>query len=90
MALLLVVSIAAGDIPGIAGAVLGGRLLLSLVDGAESLNAVAYVAPVLGMALIATMGIWVRRPASPARLDIMEILRTGYPLRVCPDGGTLA
>jgi putative ABC transport system permease protein len=69
------IPIAAGAIPGIAGAVLSGRLLLSLVDGAKPVNAVAYVAAVLGMALIATVGIWVAaRPV--VRLDIMKILRT--------------
>jgi hypothetical protein len=44
--------IAAGAIPGIAGAVLSERLLLSPVDGAKPVNAVAYVAAVLGMALM--------------------------------------
>ncbi|PYT19585.1 MAG: hypothetical protein DMG57_44830 [Acidobacteria bacterium] len=67
--------IAAGAIPGIAGAGLSGRLLESLVDGAKSVNAGAYVAAVLGVALIAAVGIWVAtRPI--AQLDIMEILRT--------------
>ena len=69
------IPIAAGAIPGIAGAVLSVRLLENLVDGAKSVNAVAYVAAVLGMALIAAVGIWVgTRPI--AQLDIMEILRT--------------
>ena len=53
------ISIAAGAIPGIAGAVLSVRLLENLVDGAKSVDAVAYVAAVLGMALIAAVGIWV-------------------------------
>jgi putative ABC transport system permease protein len=69
------IPIAAGAIPGIAGAVLSVRLLENLVDGAKSVNAVAYVAAVLSMALIAAVGIWVAtRPI--AQLDIMEILRT--------------
>jgi putative ABC transport system permease protein len=69
------IPIAAGAIPGIAGAILSGRLLESLVDGAKSVTAVAYLVAVLGMALIAAAGIWVAtRPI--ARLDIMEILRT--------------
>jgi putative ABC transport system permease protein len=68
--------IAAGAIPGIAGAVLSGRLLESLVDGAKSVNVTTYAASVLFIALIAAIGIWVAtRPI--ARLDIAEILRTG-------------
>jgi predicted permease len=69
------IPIAAGTIPGIAVAVLSGRLLESLVDGAKSVNATAYAASVLFIALIAAIGIWVAtRPI--ARLDIVEILRT--------------
>jgi putative ABC transport system permease protein len=67
--------IAAGAIPGIAGAVLSGRLLASLVDGAKSVDATAYAATLLFIALVAATGIWVAtRPI--ARLDIVEILRT--------------
>ena len=69
------IPIAAGAIPGIAGAVLSGRLLESLVDGAKSVNPTAYAASVLFIASIAAISIWVAtRPI--ARLDIMEILRT--------------
>ncbi len=69
------IPITAGAIPGIAGAVLSGRLLENLVDGAKPVNAAAYAAAVLGIALIAAIGIWVgTRPI--ARLDIAEILRT--------------
>ena len=69
------IPIAAGAIPGIAGAVLSGRLLESLVDGAKSVNAATYAATVLFIALIAATGIWVAtRPI--ARLHIAEILRT--------------
>ncbi len=69
------IPIAAGAIPGIAGAVLSGRLLGSLVDGAKSVSPVAYAASVLFIVLIAAIGIWVAtRPI--ARLDIAEILRT--------------
>ncbi len=60
---------------GIAGAVLSGRLLESLVDGAKSVNATTYAASVLFIALVAAIAIWVAtRPI--ARLDIAEILRT--------------
>ena len=69
------IPIAAGAVPGIAGAVLSGRLLESLVDGAKSVNATAYGASVLFIALIAAIGIWVAtRPI--ARLGIAEILRS--------------
>jgi ABC-type antimicrobial peptide transport system permease subunit len=54
--------------------VLSGRLLESLVDGAKSVNAPAYVAALLFITSIAAIGIWVAtRPI--ARLDIVEILR---------------
>jgi predicted permease len=69
------IPIAAGAVPGIAGAVLSGRLLESLVDGAKSVNAATYAAAVLSIALIAAIGIWAAtRPI--AQLDIVEILRT--------------
>ncbi len=69
------IPIAGGAIPGVAGAALSGRLLESLVEGAKSLSAAAYVASVLFIAFIAALGIWIAtRPI--ARLDIMEILRT--------------
>ena len=72
---LTAIPIAAGAVPGIAGAVLSGRLLESLVDGAKSVNATAYGASVLFIALIAAIGIWVAtRPI--ARLGIAEILRS--------------
>jgi len=41
------IPIAAGAVPGIAGAVLSGRLLESLVDGAKSVDATAYAATLL-------------------------------------------
>jgi predicted permease len=69
------IPIAAGAIPGVAGAALSGKLLENLVEGAASLNATAYAAAILFIALIAATGIWVAtRPI--ARLDVMEILRT--------------
>jgi len=68
------VPIGIGAILGITVAALSGRLLESLVEGAKSVNATAYVASVLFIALIAAIAIWVAtRPI--ARLDIMEILR---------------
>jgi ABC-type antimicrobial peptide transport system permease subunit len=69
------ITIAVGAIPGIAGAVLSGRLLESLVDGAKAGTATTYAASVLFIAWIAAIGIW--GATSPiARLDVVEILRT--------------
>jgi len=67
-------TIGAGAIPGIVGAVLTGRFLESLVDGAKPANATTYAASVISIALIAAAGIWVATwPV--ARLDIVEVLR---------------
>jgi ABC-type antimicrobial peptide transport system permease subunit len=68
------ITVAAGIVPGIAGAVLGGRFLESLIAGAKSVSLGACVASVLFIAAIAATGVWgaTRRIA---RLDIMEILR---------------
>ncbi len=69
------IPIAGGAIPGIAGAALSGRLLVSLVEGAKSASATEYGASVLFIAFIAAIGIWMAtRPI--ARLDIVDILRT--------------
>jgi predicted permease len=68
------VPVAIGATIGIAGAVLSGRLLESLVEGAKSLSMAIYLASVLVIAGIAALGTWVAtRPMS--RLDIVEILR---------------
>ncbi|HEY2017768.1 MAG TPA: ABC transporter permease [Bryobacteraceae bacterium] len=68
-------TIAAGAVPGVAGAILSGRLLASLVEGAKAVNATAYAASALFIAGIAAIGVWMAtRPI--ARLDIVEILRT--------------
>jgi predicted permease len=68
-------TIGAGAVPGVTGAVLTGRYLESLVDSAKPANAAIYAASVVFIALIAAAGIWVAtRPV--ARLDIVEILRT--------------
>jgi putative ABC transport system permease protein len=66
--------IVAGAVPGIVLAILSGRLLESLVEGAKSVDALAYAGSVLFIAAIAAAGIWIAtRPI--ARLDVMEILR---------------
>jgi hypothetical protein len=68
-------TIGAAAITGVAGAVLGGGFLESLVEGAKPADATTYAATIVSIALIAAVGIWVAtRPL--ARLDIVEILRT--------------
>jgi putative ABC transport system permease protein len=67
-------TVAAGAIPGIAGAQLTGRFLESLVDGAKPIGLVASTGVVLFLALVASAGIWsATRPI--AKLDITAILR---------------
>jgi putative ABC transport system permease protein len=67
--------VAAGALPGIAGAQLTGRFLESLMDGAKPIGLAASGGVVLLFALIASASIWsaTRRIAS---LDIIAILRT--------------
>jgi putative ABC transport system permease protein len=67
--------IVAGAIPGIALAILSGRLLESLVEGARSVEPAAYAGAVLFIAAIAAAGIWIATHPI-AKLDITEILRT--------------
>lgn len=68
-------TVAAGAIPGVAGAMLSGRFLESLIDGAKSVDLTTSTLSVLFMALVASTSIWAatRRIAG---LDIMTILRT--------------
>jgi putative ABC transport system permease protein len=67
--------VAAGALPGIAGAQLTGRLLESLMDGAKPIGLATSAGLVLFFALIASASIWsaTRRIAN---LDIMAILRS--------------
>jgi ABC-type antimicrobial peptide transport system permease subunit len=67
--------VAAGALPGIAGAQLTGRLLESLMDGAKPIGLTTSAGLVLLFALIASASIWsaTRRIAT---LDIMAILRS--------------
>lgn len=68
-------TICAAAVLGVAGAVLSGEFLESLVEGAKPASAASYLATVLSIAWIAAMGIWAAtRPL--ARLDIVEILRS--------------
>jgi putative ABC transport system permease protein len=66
---------ATGAIFGIAGALLTGRFLESLVEGAKSVDLATLILSFLLIALIASASIWAgtRRIA---RLDILDILRT--------------
>jgi len=67
-------TIGLGAVAGVAGAVLSGRFLESLVEGAKPADAATYAGTILAIAWIAASGIWVAtRPL--ARLDIVEILR---------------
>ena len=66
--------VAVGAVPGIALAVLSGRGLEVLVEGAKSVDPAVYVAAVLFIVVVAGAGIWMAtRPVT--RLDIVEILR---------------
>jgi putative ABC transport system permease protein len=69
------IPVAAGAISGIAGAVLAGRFLESLVEGAKSVDLPTFILSILFITLIASASIWAgsRRVAT---LDILEILRS--------------
>jgi ABC-type antimicrobial peptide transport system permease subunit len=68
-------TILAGAASGVAGAVISGRFLQSLVEGAKPANAATYSGIILSIMLIEAAGIWVAtRPLT--RLDIIEVLRT--------------
>ncbi len=66
--------VAAGAIPGIAGARLTGRFLESLMEGAKSIDLATSAGLALFLVLVASTSIWAatRRIAG---LDIMAILR---------------
>lgn len=67
-------TIAAGAIPGVVGALLTGRLLPSLIAGAQPSGAITCTASAAFLASVAAAGIWIA--TSPiAKLDVMEILR---------------
>jgi predicted permease len=68
------ITVAAGAVPGIAGAMLAGRFLASLIDGAKSVSVETCAASVLFIAAIAALGTWIATRRI-ARLDILEILR---------------
>ena len=66
--------VAAGTISGIIGAMLTGRFLESLVEGAKSTDLATFTFSVLFITLTASTSIWTATRRI-ARLDIMEILR---------------
>jgi len=67
--------IAAGAIPGIAGAQLTGRFLGTLMDGAKSVDTVTSASLVLFLTLGALTSIW-SATRRIARLDILSILKS--------------
>ena len=69
------VTVTAGAIPGIAGAVFSGRFLESLIEGGKSIEFTVLASSVLFIILIASISIWAatRRIAA---LDVMTLLRT--------------
>ncbi len=67
--------VAVGAIAGIAGAMLTGRFLESLVEGAKSIHFATFTFSVLFITLIASTSIWAATRRI-AKLDIMEILRS--------------
>jgi putative ABC transport system permease protein len=68
-------TVATGAIPGIAGAMLAGRFLGSLIEGTQSAGLATSAVSVLLIALVASTCIWAATRRI-ARLDIMEILRS--------------
>jgi ABC-type antimicrobial peptide transport system permease subunit len=66
--------VAAGAIPGIAGARLTGRFLEALVDGAKPVDWGASAVLVAFLALVASAGIWAATRRI-AKMDIIAILR---------------
>jgi ABC-type antimicrobial peptide transport system permease subunit len=67
-------TVVAGAIFGIAGAMFTGRCLESLAEGAKSVDLATLISSFLSIALVASASIWAgtRRIA---RLDILELLR---------------
>jgi ABC-type antimicrobial peptide transport system permease subunit len=69
------VTIAAGAIPGLAGAWLSGRFLESLIEGAKSVDFATATCALLFIALMASTSIWIATRRING-LDIMAALRT--------------
>jgi len=69
------VSVLCGTLGGVLAALLGGRLLEGLVEGASAVNPAIYLLAVPSICLIAALSIWTATRRI-TRLDITEILRT--------------
>ena len=67
-------TVAYGAIPGIIGALLGGRVIQSLIDNAQPIGITACVSGALLIAATTAAAIW-SATRRVARLDIMEVLR---------------
>jgi putative ABC transport system permease protein len=67
-------TVTAGAILGIAGAMFTGRFLESLVEGAKSVDFRTFIISILFIGLVASTSIWAATRRI-ARLDILEILR---------------
>jgi putative ABC transport system permease protein len=68
------ISVIFGTLCGSAGAMLAGRLLGSLIEGAGSFDPMTYVAATLFICLIASLSIWTATDGI-SRMDVIEILR---------------
>ncbi len=68
------IPVAAGALPGIAGAMLSGHYLESLIEGAKSVSLVSCAASLLFIGMVAANGIWIASRRI-AQLDIMDVLR---------------
>jgi predicted permease len=66
--------VAAGAAPGVAGALVSGRFLESLIAGARSVSVSTCATSVLFVAAVAAIGVWAATRRI-ARLDVMEVLR---------------
>ena len=67
-------TVAAGVIPGVAGAMLSGRFLESLISGAGSVDMATAALPVLVIAMVASASIW-SATTRIAGLDVTASLR---------------
>jgi putative ABC transport system permease protein len=68
------IAVVVGAIFGIAGALMTGRFLNSLIDGAKSVDITTFAFTILLISLIASVSIWAATRRI-ARLDVLEILR---------------
>ncbi len=69
------ITVAWGAIPGVLGAMLSGRFIESLIDGAKPISIPECVSAALLIGATAAAAVW-SATRRVARLDIMEVLRT--------------